>query len=49
MKTFRRFGKNTWVEFDEDDCPDLESLVKLGFWLGVIFVACVAIGHIFNI
>ncbi len=49
MKTFRKFGENTWVEFDEDDCPDLMSLIKLGFWLFIFFIVCVAIGHIFGI
>lgn len=49
MKTYRKFGENTWVEFDEDDCPDLMDLIKFLFWLFVIFVGSVAIGHIFGI
>lgn len=38
MKTFRRFGKDTWVEFDEDDCPDWEDIVSIFKWIIVVAI-----------
>lgn len=49
MKTYRKFGENTWVEFDEDDCPDLWDLIKFLFWVAVVFVGGVILGNLLGI
>ena len=49
MKTYRKFGENTWVEFDEDDCSDLWDLIKFLFWVAVVFVGGVILGNLLGI
>ena len=38
-----------FLEFDEEDCPDLWDLIKFLFWVAVVFVGGVILGNLLGI